>query len=79
MRTTLAVDDDVLLAVKARARHEGRTAGAVLSDLARTALTYGPSVQNLDANAFPGFEPFPPGERIVTNELIDQLRDDEAV
>jgi hypothetical protein len=31
--------DDVLLAVKERARRENRTAGAVLSDLARQALT----------------------------------------
>jgi hypothetical protein len=32
--TTLSVDDDVLLAVKERARRENRTAGRVLSDLA---------------------------------------------
>jgi hypothetical protein len=39
MRTTLDIADDVLLAVKERARREKRTAGAVLSDLARRALT----------------------------------------
>jgi hypothetical protein len=39
MRTTLAIDDDVLHAVKERARREKRTAGEVLSDLARQALT----------------------------------------
>jgi hypothetical protein len=35
VRTTLSLDDDVLLAVKERARRENRTAGEVLSDLAR--------------------------------------------
>lgn len=39
MRTTLTIDDDVLAAVRERARRENRTAGEVLSDLARQALT----------------------------------------
>ncbi|HET9901279.1 MAG TPA: ribbon-helix-helix protein, CopG family, partial [Actinomycetes bacterium] len=39
MRTTLNVDDDVLLAVQERARREKRSAGEVLSDLVRQALT----------------------------------------
>ena len=38
MRTTLNVDGDVLRAVKELARLRGRTAGEVLSDLARQAL-----------------------------------------
>jgi hypothetical protein len=39
MHTTLDIDDDVLGAVKDIARSEGRTAGQVLSELARRALT----------------------------------------
>jgi hypothetical protein len=39
MRTTLSLDDDVLLAVKGRVRRERRSVGAVLSELARQALT----------------------------------------
>ncbi len=39
MRTTLEIADDVLQAVKERSRREGRSMGAVLSDLARLALT----------------------------------------
>jgi hypothetical protein len=35
MRASLSLDDDVLLAVKERVRREHRSAGAVLSDLAR--------------------------------------------
>jgi len=41
VRTTLALDDGVLLAVKERARREKRTAGDVLSDLARAWSTLG--------------------------------------
>jgi hypothetical protein len=38
MRTTLAIDDDVLVAAKAIARQERRSVGDVVSDLARRAL-----------------------------------------
>ncbi len=80
MRTTLALDDDVLLAVKERARREHRTAGAVLSDLARQALTQGRAdTASTAVESFFGFEPFPPRGPMVTNELIDQLRDDDSV
>lgn len=80
MRTTLAIDDDVLQAVKERARRERRPAGAVLSDLARQALTQGPSSgESPPAESFYGFTPFPARGPLVTNEIIDQLRDDESV
>src|SRR6266496_4788753 len=39
MRTTLDIADDVLQAAKERARREKRTAGEVISELARSALT----------------------------------------
>ena len=39
MRTTLDIDDDILAAAKERARLENKTAGQVMSDLARQALT----------------------------------------
>jgi len=38
MRTTLAIDDDVLIAAKAIAQQERRSVGDVVSDLARRAL-----------------------------------------
>jgi hypothetical protein len=38
MRTTLDLDDDVLLAAKEHAQREKRSLGAVISDLAREAL-----------------------------------------
>jgi Ribbon-helix-helix protein, copG family len=80
MRTTLAIDDDVLHAVKERARRENRTAGEVLSDLARQALTNqykaAPPAQT---EAFHGFEPLPHRGKAVSNEFIDRLREEEAV
>ena len=78
MRTTLALDDDVLLAVKERARRENRTAGQVLSDLARQALTNPhPSSGQSPSDTFHGFEPFPHRGKAVSNALIDRLREEE--
>lgn len=78
MRTTLNLDEDVLLAVKERARREGRTAGEVLSDLARQALTRRDAPQLAgDEPGFYGFEPLPNRGTAVSNALIDQLRQDE--
>ena len=76
MRTTLSVDDDVLLAVQERARREKRSVGAVLSDLTRQALT-GPAAPAGVSNKH-GFTPLPRRGPVVSNELIDRLRDDEA-
>jgi Arc/MetJ family transcription regulator len=39
MRTTLDIDDDVLAAAKELARHEGATAGQIVSRLLRRSLT----------------------------------------
>jgi hypothetical protein len=74
MRTTLDLDEDILLAVKERAREERRSAGAVLSDLARKALTQPAPAATEE---FLGFRPLPKRGGVVTNELIDQLREDD--
>jgi hypothetical protein len=77
MRTTINVDDDVLLAVQERARREKRSVGEVLSDLARDALTG----RHRSADTGPprhGFAPLPSRGGVVTNELIDQLREEDA-
>ncbi len=76
MRTTLDIDDDVLEAAKSLARQSDRTAGAVLSDLARRALT---SVPAKSAHAgVGGFVPFESRGGLVTNEQIDRLREQDA-
>ncbi len=77
MRTTLSLDDDVLLAVKERARREKRTAGQVLSDLARQALT-GQHLQPEErGKAQHGFRPLPRRGAAISNALIDKLREEE--
>ncbi len=79
MRTTLDIDDDVLQAAKELARRQKRTAGAVISDLSRQALT-APSVSaRAEVEAVHGFRPFPRRGEVVTNEVIDKLRDEESV
>jgi hypothetical protein len=79
MRTTLDIADDVLDAAKERARREKRTIGEVISELARSALTAPPPVPTARApKAAYGFRPFPKRGGIVTNALIDGLRDDDA-
>ncbi|MGI8411742.1 MAG: CopG family transcriptional regulator [Solirubrobacteraceae bacterium] len=77
MRTTLSLDDDVLLAVQERARREKRTAGAVLSDLARQALTGQHRPPERRGSEHHGFEPLPHRGVAVSNALIDRLREDE--
>ncbi len=79
MRTTLSIDEDVLVAVKERARRENRTAGEVLSDLARQALTQQNFTTSVPAECFLGFEPFDHRGPAVSNALVDRLRDEEAV
>jgi hypothetical protein len=78
MRTTLDIADDVLLAVKERARREKRSTGELLSELAREALTHRHQPIGADeAEPFYGFEPLPPRGEAVSNELIDRLREEE--
>jgi hypothetical protein len=79
MRTTLSLDDDVLLAVKERARRERRSAGAVLSDLARQALTHQhPAHESGETEDFYGFKPLAHRGEAVSNALIDRLREDDV-
>lgn len=76
MRTTLEIDDDVLEAAKSIARQSDRTAGAVLSDLARRALTSVPAKSSRAGVG--GFVPFESRGGLVTNEQIDRLREQDA-
>jgi len=78
MRTTLDIEDDVLYAVKERAQREKRTAGQVISELAREALTGRHSVSVIaEEESLYGFEPFPHRGPAISNALIDELRDEE--
>lgn len=78
MRTTLNIADDVLYAVRERARSERRSAGEVLSDLARKALLASRAAGEIaEGGTFYGFEPLPHRGPAVSNELIDALREEE--
>ena len=72
MRTTLDIDDDVLQAAKELARAEKKTAGAVLSELARKALTAPPGGP-VEAVMEDGWFVLPSRGGIVTKELVDRL------
>ena len=79
MRTTLDIDEDILQAVKERARREDRTMGQVISSLARRGLAApkGPPGTG-EPEAVYGFRPLPKRGGLVTNEVIDRLREDDA-
>jgi hypothetical protein len=75
MRTTLEIDDDVLLAAKEIAASRATTAGRVLSDLARKALE--PKRSPRVRNGVPLLPRRPKGSRRPTMALVNKLRDEE--
>ncbi|MFM9971481.1 MAG: CopG family transcriptional regulator [Burkholderiales bacterium] len=75
MRTTLNIDDDVLLAAKAIARRNGKSLGEIISKLARAGLGSKAKRLSRAPKAFFGFRPFPKEGREVGNDLINMLRE----
>ncbi|MCB1487593.1 MAG: CopG family transcriptional regulator [Bauldia sp.] len=74
MRTTLDIDDDVLQMAKELARAEKKTAGAVISDLARKALTRAPEPIDVSRlEVVDGIPVLPSRGGIVTTELVERL------
>jgi hypothetical protein len=76
MRTTLDLDEDVLQAAKELAAVRGVTAGRVVSDLVRKALTPTGPFPKI-RNGVPLLPPRPPGSVIPTMKLVNELRDEE--
>ena len=84
MRTTLDIDPEVLQAAKELARRNGRTAGEMVSELARAGLRAAmaaPSSSNPQkaAASFFGFRPFSSRGTPVTNDIVNKLRDESGV
>ena len=89
MRTTLDIADDVLFAAKDVARRDKKSLGQVVSEIMRRAL----SSPAIDASSIAkssgdgidsrfqalGFRTLPARGGIVTNELINQLREREGI
>ena len=76
MRTTLAIDDDVLAAAKALAQRESKTVGAVLTQLARQGLQRAAGCKSGAArNGIPLLARRKP-RTAVTLELVNQLRNE---
>jgi hypothetical protein len=74
MRTTLEIDDDVLEAAKELAKSERRTAGQVISSLARKSLTK--ASPRSKTRLRDGWHVLPPGEAILTSEAVERLLND---
>jgi hypothetical protein len=74
VRTTLAIDDDVLAAAKEMAATERKSLGEVISDLARQAIRPAPSTL-ATRNGIP-LLPVRPGAPRVTSELVRQLQEE---
>jgi hypothetical protein len=80
MRTTLDIDDDVLQAAKELAQYENKTAGQVLSDLARRGILCRNTHDEEN-----GDEPFIIKDglpvlrsrgRLVTNEMVKRIQEE---
>jgi hypothetical protein len=73
MRTTVDLEEDVILAAKELARQKGVSIGKVLSELVRQTLTR--RTAGATRQGLPLF-PVQPEAGVVTPELVNQLRDD---
>ncbi len=76
MRTTLALDDDVLAAARHLADREGKTVGEVVSALARQGLARKTRAGRSERNGVP-LVPVRRGAGPVTLEFVNQLRDEQ--
>lgn len=74
-RTTLTIDDDVLAYARQLSDVSGRPLGAIISELARHAMT-----KRGDASMRNGIQLLPVGEnaRMATLEDVNALRDEVA-
>ena len=77
MRTTLAIDDDVLLAARHLAERHGRSMGEVISTLARQGLQGdAPRKAETVRNGVPLLQRRK-SSLAVTLDLVNQLRDEQ--
>ena len=75
MRTTVDIDEDILLAAKDLAKRQGSTAGKVLSELARRGLA-GLQSRSRMRNGVPVL---PSRGEVVTLDKVGRLADEAGV
>lgn len=73
MRTTLAIDDDVLAAAKALAAQRNRSVGEIISELARNSLRR--PQPSAERNGVPLLS-VKKNKTLVTLEIVNALRDE---
>ena len=79
MRTTVEIDDDVLVRVKIRAKYEHLPAGRVISNLLRRQLDQPPNI--VMTNGIPVLKSRNPGESVPNSqvsEFMDSLLREES-
>lgn len=74
MRITLDLDCDVLVSVNELARRQERTAGEVVSELARLGLAHQHADRGAGPEPFLGFVPIAPRGTVATNDDVNRLR-----
>ncbi|MBL8324170.1 MAG: CopG family transcriptional regulator [Rubrivivax sp.] len=85
MRTTLDIDDDILLAAKEHAARERKSLGAVISALARESLRRpyaapgGSDGKARAARSGGRFAVLPQRDEVITVEHVRELQDREGV
>jgi len=85
MRTTLDIDDAVLAAAKELARNQNLSTGQIVSELLRKAMTGQVGVnrnqllEGTEQSNVAGFRPFMAGKAIVTNDMVNRLRETEGI
>lgn len=75
MRTTLEIDDDVLLTIKEIAHQRKTTAGSVVSGMLRESLQ--PKPFKIEYKDGIPFLPHRPGGPVVTVELVNRLLEED--
>lgn len=80
MRTTLDIDEDVLLAAREHAQRERKSLGAVISELARDSLRRPSQVAGRRPARRGGrFAVLPQRDEVITLEHVRGLQDAEGV
>lgn len=77
MRTTLDIDDDILVAAKQLAKKQNSTAGEVISSLARQALTRS-SAGDEEPRYRNGFRLLPPTGQIINSEMVRKWLEEDS-